>query len=103
VLFDEIEKRRIAFAIAVGILDKATLPRRQSARRFFRTTMVIMTSNLGLERCWRISGGIGFAPEGVNRQYTGGGIKDLPGRRRKPRGEILAGVHDRSISRWFRS
>jgi ATP-dependent Clp protease ATP-binding subunit ClpC len=64
VLFDEIEKAHTKMHnILLQLLDEATVTDSRGSRVSFRDTVVILTSNLGIEELEALQGRVGFRPD----------------------------------------
>ncbi len=71
ILFDEIEKaHRDVFNILLQILEDGILTDAQGKTVSFRNTIIIMTSNLGMQELNRQAVKIGFADRDAESQYT---------------------------------
>lgn len=71
VLFDEIEKaHRDVFNILLQILEDGILTDAQGKTVSFRNTIIIMTSNLGMQELNRQAAKIGFADRDADAQHT---------------------------------
>lgn len=71
VLFDEIEKANPdVFNILLQILEDGTLTDAQGKSVSFRNTIIIMTSNLGMQELTREAAKIGFAERNIGDKHT---------------------------------